>query len=176
MVRCRDPASAEPRGGSPRLSPLRRAARETGGGVRVLAQVSLGEILRPKGGASVDRDVAVWSIDGKRLDLAVFNRFGPLAPAPEKQGSGHCRETSFLRDAVKREAVRKAGAAVVQVERDDTMALVEQKVRDLLHMHLRAVRSSRGAPSGGGGRRPPLGPGRGAGARASGKARSTGRA
>ena len=86
-------------------------------GYRLMAQTSLGEIIRPKpgSGSKQDCDLAFRSINSKRLDFAIFDRSGRLVLALEYQGSGHYRETSFMRDAVKREALRKAGVPMLEV-------------------------------------------------------------
>ncbi|MEI4487096.1 DUF2726 domain-containing protein [Frigidibacter sp. MR17.14] len=114
-------------------------------GHRVMAQVSLGEILRPvpDEGSEDERRVAFNAINAKRLDFAVFDPGGWLVLAIEYQGHGHYHEISFLRDAVKREALRKAGVAFLEVPADTT----PDALRDLLRQHLtpRAPLRSAGA-------------------------------
>ena len=61
------------------------------------------------------RNDAYASINSKRLDFAVFDRFGLLAVAVEYQGKGHYGSGAFMRDAIKREALRKAGVPLVEV-------------------------------------------------------------
>lgn len=99
------------------LPALEAAVRKRGDGHRLMAQTSLGEILRPKAAGLSDqqRDDAYFSINAKRLDFAVFNRFGYLVVAIEYQGHGHYHATSFMRDAVKREALRKAGVPFLEL-------------------------------------------------------------
>jgi hypothetical protein len=71
-------------------------------GYRVFAQTSLGEVLM-----SADED-AFRSINSKRVDILIVDKSGwPLA-AVEYQGNGHYRGTAAARDAVKKEALRKA--------------------------------------------------------------------
>lgn len=103
-----------------RLLPiLERAARTAGENHRVMAQTSMGEVLRPKkeGLDRETRDLAFRSINSKRLDFAVINRSGHLVCAIEYQGSGHYHQTTFMRDAVKKEVLRKAGVRFVEVEK-----------------------------------------------------------
>ncbi|MEI4470589.1 DUF2726 domain-containing protein [Frigidibacter sp. MR17.24] len=105
-----------------------------GRGHRVMAQVSLGEILRPSEseGTADSRRAAFNAINAKRLDFAVFDGGGWLLLAIEYQGHGHYHETSFLRDAVKREALRKAGVPFLELPAEIT----PDGLRALLHRHL----------------------------------------
>ena len=66
----------------------------------------------------------------------MFNRFGKLVLAVEYQGSGHYRRTSFMRDAVKREVLRKAGVAFLAVEADYNAEELGASVRRALAEHL----------------------------------------
>lgn len=76
---------------------------------RVMAQVSLGEIL-----TSTD-PAAYASINSKRVDLLLVD--GDYLPrhAIEYQGSGHHQGTAAARDAVKKEALRRAGIGYHEV-------------------------------------------------------------
>lgn len=76
---------------------------------RVMAQVSLGEIL-----ASPD-SVAYSAINSKRVDLLVIASDGIPITAIEYHGSGHYQGSAPARDAVKKEALRKAGIRYVEV-------------------------------------------------------------
>lgn len=101
-----------------RLLPLlERVAREVGQGHRVMAQTSLGEVLRPcpGSGSSDELKAAYASINSKRLDFAIFDRTGFLACAVEYQGSGHYQGNAFMRDAVKKEALPRASVPLVEV-------------------------------------------------------------
>jgi hypothetical protein len=99
-----------------------------------MAQTSLGEVIRPLAGSESkeDQDAAYASINSKRLDFAIIDRFGILKLAIEYQGDGHYRETSFMRDAVTREALRKAGVHLLEVasefQREDIIREVTQKL------------------------------------------------
>jgi len=76
---------------------------------RVMAQVSLGEVL-----SSPDAR-AYSAINSKRVDLLIVSRFGDPIAAIEYQGHGHYQGTAAARDAVKKEALRKAGVRYIEV-------------------------------------------------------------
>ncbi len=102
-----------------RLLPiLEKAVRMHGNGHRVMAQTSLGELIKPVGQGKIWREKkdAFASINSKRLDFSIINRNGHLVAAIEYQGSGHHQNNAFLRDAVKREAVRRAGARFLEYD------------------------------------------------------------
>lgn len=118
-----------------RLLPvLERAARATGQGYRVMAQTSLGEVIAPikRGVSSSDAQAAFASINSKRLDFAIFDRFGMLVCAVEYQGSGHHQGKAFMRDAVKKEALRRAGVPLVEVQRNYVPFEVEDIIARIL--------------------------------------------
>lgn len=70
---------------------------------QVMAQVSLGEFL-----ASPDKD-AYFAVNSKRVDFALMDEECRVVHAIEYQGSGHHPGSSAAaRDAVKKEALRKA--------------------------------------------------------------------
>jgi len=78
---------------------------------QVMAQVSLGEILR-----SEDKD-AYACINSKRLDLLIVDEECRPLHAIEYQGAGHFKgaHATAARDAVKKEALRRAGIGYVEV-------------------------------------------------------------
>jgi hypothetical protein len=76
---------------------------------RVMAQVSLGEIL-----ASPDPD-AYAAVNSKRADLLLVTRAGEPIAVIEYQGEGHYQEAAAARDAVKKEALRRAGVDYIEV-------------------------------------------------------------
>ena len=78
-------------------------------GWQVMAQVSLGEILSSK-----DED-AYLCINSKRVDLLIVDEDSRPLHAIEYQGSGHHQGTAAARDAVKKEALRRAGIGYVEV-------------------------------------------------------------
>ncbi len=92
---------------------------------RVMAQVSLGEIIR-----SPDRQ-AHAAINSKRVDLLVIAANGEPLAAVEFQGSGHYLGTAAARDAVKREALRRAGVAFIEVTPAHTTLDIGREVERL---------------------------------------------
>src|SRR4029077_4294720 len=78
-------------------------------GYRVFAQTSLGEVLR-----SPDED-AFHSINSKRVDILIVDQGGWPVAAVKYQGDGHYQGTAAARDAVKKEALRKAGIRYVEI-------------------------------------------------------------
>src|SRR3546814_3418019 len=70
-----------------------------------MAQVSLGEFL-----ASPDK-VAYFAVNSKRVDFALMDEACQVRHVLEYQGNGHHMEggAAAARDAVKKEALRKAG-------------------------------------------------------------------
>ena len=118
---------------------LENITREIGGGHRVMAQTSLGEIIAPRCASGSDeiRDLAFRSINGKRLDFLVIDRIGMPALAVEYQGHGRYRNRAFMRDAVKREAVRKAGIRLLEVPADYDAEIVENQVGSVLRPNSR---------------------------------------
>lgn len=85
------------------------AIEEAGLPWRVLAQVALGEVL-----ASPD-EAAFRAINAKRVDLLVISALSEPLAAIEYQGEGHWQGSAPARDAVKKEALRKAGIAYVEI-------------------------------------------------------------
>lgn len=81
---------------------------------QVMAQVSLGEILR-------SNDAAAYScVNSKRVDLLLMD--GDCQPrfAIEYQGGAHHQGTAAARDAVKKEALRRAGIGYYEVVAGET--------------------------------------------------------
>lgn len=73
-------------------------------GWQVMAQVSLGEFL-----ASPDKD-AYLAVNSKRVDFALMDEKCCVRHALEYQGNGHhLNNSTAARDAIKKEALRKAG-------------------------------------------------------------------
>lgn len=93
---------------------------------RVMAQVSLGEIL-----ASPDPD-AYKSINSKRVDILIVSKTSHPIAAVEYQGGGHYQRNAAARDAIKREALRKAGIGFVEIEPHDSPAEVDQHISRLI--------------------------------------------
>lgn len=78
-------------------------------GWRVMAQVSLGEILRSK-----DTE-AFWCVNSKRVDMLLVDEACRPRHAIEYQGDGHHQGNAAARDAVKKEALRRAGIGYHEV-------------------------------------------------------------
>lgn len=78
-------------------------------GWQVMAQVSLGEILRSK-----DAE-AYRCINSKRVDLLLVDGDCQPMHAIEYQGGAHHQGTAAARDAVKKEALRRAGIGYHEV-------------------------------------------------------------
>jgi hypothetical protein len=76
---------------------------------QVMAQVSLGEFL-----ASDDAE-AYSCINSKRVDFALMDADCRVRHALEYQGSGHHQGSAAARDAVKKEALRKAGVGYHEI-------------------------------------------------------------
>jgi hypothetical protein len=95
-------------------------------GHRVFGQTSLGEIL-----ASEDSD-AFRAVNSKRVDVLVIDRRGMAVLAIEFQGDGHYQGTAAVRDAVKKEALRKAGVSWLEL----TSAHGEDEKRSMIRAAL----------------------------------------
>lgn len=107
------------------LAHLDRALAEETPGWRAMGQVSLGEIL-----ASDDPDAFI-AINSKRVDLLIIDADCRPLHAIEFQGTGHHQGTAAARDAVKKEALRRAGIGYVEIISGDTPADLRSIVRKL---------------------------------------------
>jgi hypothetical protein len=87
------------------------AARQ---GYRAFAQINLGEVL------SCPDAKAFHSINSKRVDILVVDRGGWPVVAVEYQGEGHYQGNAAARDAIKKEALVKAGIGYVEIFPSDT--------------------------------------------------------
>lgn len=94
-------------------------------GWRVMAQVSLGEIL-----ASPDAE-AYRAINSKRVDLLLIDGDANPRHAIELQGSGHHLGPAATRDAIKKEALRRAGIGYAEVLPGDTPAEIRSMIAKL---------------------------------------------
>jgi hypothetical protein len=106
---------------------VEREVIAAGGGHRVFAQTCLGEILN-----SPDEG-AFFAINAKRTDILVVGQNGMPCFAVEYQGEGHYQSEAAARDAVKKEALRKAGVGYVEILHTHSLADME----DLVRMQLR---------------------------------------
>lgn len=116
---------------------IEKAAREADAGFRVMAQTSLGEILTTKAGfwGKDAADLAYRSINSKRTDFVVIDRYGIAVLAVEYQGGGHYQGTALLRDAVKREAFRKAGVTFLEIPARFRKDDIADQVADILRRY-----------------------------------------
>lgn len=92
-------------------------------GYRVFAQTSLGEVIRSKD------QRAHSAINSKRADVLVVGRDGLPVLAVEFQGQGHYQFDAAARDAVKKEALRRAGVGYLEIFGDDGPDVIRAKVR-----------------------------------------------
>ena len=113
---------------------LEEVSQDIPGGHRVMAQTSLGEVLAPQmaSGSKAARDLAFRSINSKRLDFLVIDGYGMPVLAVEYQGHGHYNDRTFMHDAVKREAVRKAGIRFLEIRAEYDAMDLENEIRKAL--------------------------------------------
>jgi hypothetical protein len=104
---------------------VEKAVQAAGLGWRVMAQVSLGEVLK-----SSDHR-AHSTINSKRVDILLISGGGDPIAAIEYQGSGHYLGSAAARDAVKREALRRAGVEFVEIKPDHSAEDVAREVQRL---------------------------------------------
>jgi hypothetical protein len=102
-----------------------KAAKDANLGWRVMAQVSLGEVL------SSPDDRAYKAINSKRVDILIISSSGLPMAAIEYQGDGHYQGSAAARDAVKKEALRKAGVRYIEVMDEHSN---EDIVREILRL------------------------------------------
>ena len=108
-------------------------------GHRAFAQTSLGQILE-----SANSD-AFRSINAKRVDILVVDRAGWPVVAVEYQGPGHYQGTAAARDAIKKEALRRAGVAYLEVTPDDSDDQLRLRIREHLGVKSPPPKASQGA-------------------------------
>jgi hypothetical protein len=108
----------------------------------VMAQVSLGEVLS-------SRDSKAYSaINSKRVDLLIVSAYGEPLAAIEYQGGGHYQRTAAARDAVKKEALRKAGVRYIEITPEHGEDDVKREILRLSVMLKVARRNAYEPPSG----------------------------
>jgi hypothetical protein len=106
-----------------------------GEGYRAFAQTNLGEILR------TNDQSAFHSINSKRVDILVVDRGGWPFLAIEYHGDGHYQGTAAARDAVKKEALRKAGVRYSEISSTDSADQIRSRLRE--HLNLKVGSPSR---------------------------------
>jgi hypothetical protein len=105
---------------------LDRAVIACNPGWQVMAQVSLGEILRSK-------DAKAYScINSKRVDLLLMDETCQPRHAIEYHGMGHHQGAAAARDAVKKEALRRAGIGYHEVVAGQTTPVELRRLVDKL--------------------------------------------
>ncbi|WP_205480389.1 DUF2726 domain-containing protein [Sphingomonas arenae] len=105
---------------------LEPIVRELAPGWHVMAQVSLGEVL------DADSTEAFNTINAKRVDFLLVDAEMKPRHAIEYQGQGHHQGTAAARDAVKKEALRRAGIGYAEVFADDTPAELRMAVAKII--------------------------------------------
>jgi len=95
-------------------------------GYRVFAQTSLGEVLNSP------NEYAYRAINSKRVDMLIIDRDCWPVLAIEYQGSGHYQAKAAARDAIKKEALLKAGIRYLEVAADENLEHVRRRVREEL--------------------------------------------
>lgn len=108
------------------LTHLDRALSEEAPGWRAMGQVCLGEILECR------EQAAFAAINSKRVDLLIIDPDCKPLHAIEFQGTGHYQGSAAARDAVKKEALRKAGIGYAEIVSGDTPADLRAMVRKLV--------------------------------------------
>jgi hypothetical protein len=109
------------------LGVIDKALAEYSPGWRAMGQVSLGEVL-----SSPNQD-AYFAVNSKRVDMLIVDADCRPLHAVEFQGRGHHNgRNTAARDAVKKEALRRAGIGYVEVVSGDTPAEVREMVRKLV--------------------------------------------
>lgn len=94
-------------------------------GCRVLSQTSLGEII------GSDNPKAFASINSKRVDILIMGPYGEPVAAIEYQGGAHHQGSAAARDAIKREALRKAGIEFLEVAENHSAEEIGLLIRKL---------------------------------------------
>ena len=112
---------------------VEKLAKLHGDGHRVMAQVALRELIKPKSDSQKKWALANASINSKRVDIAVIDKFGLPTAVLEYHGSGHHHKDSFIRDAVKKEALRRANVPLLEIRKGDTVGVLKEKLLPLIN-------------------------------------------
>ena len=130
------------------LLALEGIVRDLKQGHRVMAQTSLGELLEPadKTADLELRRQAYASINSKRLDFVIIDCKGHAVIALEYQGGGHYSTSAFMRDAVKKEVLRKAGVFFEEVDHTWTPASLKDRITHLLNQKNGGIAPNRTRP------------------------------
>ena len=124
---------------------LERIAASVSPDFRVFAQTSLGEVLQTTfhSESKEKRDRAYRAINTKRLDFLVIDQNGLPVLGVEYHGGGHFQDDAFVRDTVKREALRKASIRFIEIQAHDEPHVTETRIAAELRQHLRNSTPSR---------------------------------
>jgi hypothetical protein len=95
-------------------------------GFRLFAQTSLGEIL------SSPSDSAFHAINAKRVDMLIIDHCGLPTLAIEYQGEHHYQGNAAARDAIKKEALRKAGVKYLEISAEFSEDQIRSRLREQL--------------------------------------------
>ena len=122
---------------------LEKVVREIDG-YRVMAQTNMGAMIVPRSSSASNEELgrAGGSINSKRLDFLVIDRFGWPRLAVEYQGHGHYQGNAAERDEVKREALRKAGVRLLEIPADYDAKEQERQICSMLQQSRARQRSS----------------------------------
>lgn len=106
-------------------------------GYRILAQISLGEVLSvvDDGLSRREAERAFLAVNAKRLDLGIVDDGFALVAAIEYHGSGHFQGNARVRDAVKREALRSAGVPLVEIHEGTPIEELALRLSEILENH-----------------------------------------
>lgn len=103
---------------------LEKSLKASRADLLLFPQVSLGEII------SSENKSAYFCINSKRADFIIISRFGDPLAVIEYQGGAHYQGNAIVRDAVKKEACRKAGIAYMEItpgySNDDLAMLINR--------------------------------------------------
>jgi hypothetical protein len=112
-------------------------------GLRVFSQTALGAVLK------TPDEQAFWAVNSKRVDVLVVGPNGMPLLVVEYQGSGHHQNDAAARDAVKREALRKAGVEYLEVFEHTNDDEIRRMVREAINRRAPAPRRPASATSAG---------------------------
>lgn len=104
--------------------------KERNQGHRILPEVCLGSVLWCNEASEDHR--AFKSINSKRLDIGIIDKFGNLRLAIEYQGGGHWQGNARGRDAVKRLALQKAGIPLLEILPQENPVIIRSKLCSML--------------------------------------------
>jgi len=99
---------------------------------------------------------AFRSINSKRVDILIVDQGGWPVAAVEYQGDGHYQGTAAGRDAVKKEALRKAGIRYVEITATDSAEQIRTRVREQLGWQAIAATTGEARGTGLAQRNPPM--------------------